>query len=281
MNFISDEELAQFVKEDSPYGDLTTWLQNPKETQARFKIYTREKIIVSAMDEVVRIAKLFGIEVVYAKASREIANEGETLLELKGEYIKLHQIWRSVQKLLEYSSKIATTTYKMVSLMKEVNPHCELLATRKTIPFAKHLCMRGVLDGGGLPHRLGLSETILFFPQHRILYKDFNEFLKAIKGVQLRSPEKRVAVESETFEEAKELLDAGIELLQIDKADPEILKKIVDYKNSNDAKAYILASGGIGLSNVKEYASSGVNGIVTSKIYCQGMVNLGSLMEKI
>lgn len=279
MIYFSDEELMRYVREDAPYGDLTTWLQNASSTKAKFKIYTRDDIVVSCMDEATRIATLLGAKVIFALPSGSHAKKGDILLKVEGSYGALHQIWRSAQNLLEFSCQIATVTHNMLLDIREVNPHCELLTTRKTFPFAKHFCIQSILAGGALPHRLGLSETILLFPQHRILYKNNKEFIKAVKDMQYRTPEKRVSVETETYEEACEFLDAGIELLQVDKAGPEALARIVNYKNEKGIKAYILGAGGINPENAKEYAATGIDGIVTSRVYSCGMANLGSKME--
>jgi molybdenum transport protein len=140
--------------------------------------------------------------------------------------------------------------------------------------------MKSILEGGAFPHRLGLSETILLFPHHRILYENQDQFLNAIKKLQERVPEKHVVVETSTFEEAKLLLDNKVTVLQVDKASPEVLEKIVAYKNSTNKDAKILAAGGIGLKNVHEYAKTGVDGIVTSAVYVAGMANIGSQMER-
>ncbi len=209
INF-SDEELMRYVREDAPYGDLTTWLQDAPSAEARFRIYTREPIIVSCIDEASRIATLLGTKVNFALPSRSQAKPKDVLFEAQGNYEALHQVWRSAQNLLEFSCQIATVTHNMLLDIREVNPHCELLTTRKTFPFAKHFCIQSILAGGALPHRLGLSETILLFPQHRILYKNKKDFIKAVKDMQLRTPEKRVSVETETYEAACEFLNAGI-----------------------------------------------------------------------
>ena len=58
----------------------------------------------------------------------------------------------------------------------EVNSNCELLGTRKNFPFAKKFCIKSIMSGGAMPHRLGLSETVLFFPNHRVVYEDKHDF---------------------------------------------------------------------------------------------------------
>jgi molybdenum transport protein len=277
----SDEELMRYVREDVPYGDLTTHLQDACNVKARLNIYTREPIVVACIEEASRIGELLGVQVRFAIRRGGFANANQTLLEFEGSYEALHHVWRSAQNLLEFSCKIATVTHDMVTKIGEFNPKCELLTTRKSFPFAKQFCIKSVMAGGGFPHRLGLSETILLFPQHRILYDTQDAFLSAVKRMQERAPEKHVAVETESLEEAKILLQNGVDLLQVDKASPKVLEQIVTCKDDLNPKAKILAAGGIGPKNVQEFAKTGVDGIVTSAVYAVGMANLGSVMERL
>jgi molybdenum transport protein len=55
----------------------------------------------------------------------------------------------------------------------------------------------------------------------------------------------------------------------------------VDYKNENFADVKLLATGGININNVEEYAKTQVDAIVTSSMYSCGMANLGSKISLI
>ena len=73
--------------------------------------------------------------------------------------------------------------------IERVNQKCELLTTRKTFPLSKRFCIKAAICGGATPHRLGLSETILFFDGHRIIYKNNEEFYEAVKNIKIYSSE--------------------------------------------------------------------------------------------
>lgn len=163
MNTISDNELLEYIKEDLPYFDLTTHLQQSVNKKARLEIFTREDIVVSCSEEAARIAQLLSCEVNFFLPSKSNIKKDEVLIQIQGDYNNIHQAYKLMQVLLEYSCKIATTTYEMTKIIKKENPNCELLTTRKSFPFAKRFCINSILNGGGMPHRLGLSETILFF----------------------------------------------------------------------------------------------------------------------
>lgn len=269
-----------YMKEDIPYFDLTTSLQKVSSNiRARLEVYTREEVIVSCSEEAKRIAELMGCEVHTCIPSRQAALKGETLLSISGAYETVHEVWRRVQILLEYSCRIATYTHQMRGEIVRVNPHCELLTTRKSFPFAKAFCIRSVLNGGGMPHRLGLSETVLFFSQHRILYQSNAAFYEAITQFKIKVPEKKIVIEAETFGDAMALMQKGADVIQVDKADPQTLQEVVDYRKAHFPDVKILAAGGVNRENAALYAGTGVDGIVTSAVYINGMADLGSCMS--
>ena len=132
------------------------------------------------------------------------------------------------------------------------------------------------MSGGAMPHRIGLSETILFFAHHRIIYESQNKFYESLKDIKYKAVEKKIVVESADFEDAKALMLHGADVLQIEKASPALLKQIIAYKNEHYQNVKILATGGIKKENVQDFALTGVDGIVTSALYSCGMADMGS-----
>lgn len=130
-----------------------------------------------------------------------------------------------------------------------------------------------------MPHRLNLSETVLFFEGHRILYKNSDEFYEDLKRIKRKIPEKKLNVESENLEDSINLMKIGVDVLQLDKIDFEELEKIIDYKNVNYPQVKILVAGGINLSNIEKYVSYKIDGVVTSSVYNCGMANISSKLE--
>lgn len=279
MYNLTDNELLQYINDDVPYFDLTTYLQDKNDKKASLSIFTREDIIVSCIEEAKRIAQLLNCEVTLNRTSKETLKAGDTILEFEGSYEDVHKAWRTCQILLEYSCKISTYTNNVKNKIEDVNSSCELLTTRKSFPFAKRFCIKAIMVGGAMPHRLGLSETILLFPQHRSVYESEKDFLGAIKSFKIKAPEKKIVVETESFDDAITLMENGADVLQVDKIDLNELKNIVEYKNEYFPNVNILAAGGINLNNVQEYAKTGIDGIVSSAMYNCGMANLGSKMK--
>jgi molybdenum transport protein len=273
---LSDQELLEYIREDIPYFDLTTHLLNVDHKQGVLEIKTRENITVACVEEAQRIGELLGCSAVRKVNSGSELEAGETLLELRAATDVLHQAWRVTQILLEYSCGMATAARKMVADVKEVNPKCEVFVTRKSFPFAKHFVMRSLISAGVLPHRLGLSESVLIFDNHRALYNTPEEFEAALPSIKERCVEKKLVVESESLEDAKKMLSLGADVIQMDKTTPEVLQELVEYKNQNYPNAKILAAGGINRKNAKEFAATGIDAVVTSSLYSAGLSDLTS-----
>ncbi len=276
---LTNQELEKYIQDDLPYFDLTTSLQNCNDTKAQIEVFTREDIIVSCSEEAAKIAELLNCKVEFFVKSKTKIEAGATILKFSGLYEDIHKAWRLTQILLEYSCKISTYAYEMKEKIEKLNPLCELLTTRKTFPFSKRFCIKAAFCGGAMPHRLNLSETVLFFEGHRILYKNNEEFYEDLKRIKTKILEKKLNVESESLEDSINLMKIGVDVIQLDKIDFEELEKIITYKNENYPFVKILVAGGINLTNIEKYASHKIDGVVTSSVYNCGMANISSRLE--
>ena len=276
---LSIQELEKYIQDDIPYFDLTTSLQNCNNTIAQIEVFTREDIIVSCSEEAAKIVELLNCKVDFFVKSKNKVEKDGTILKFSGLYEDIHKAWRLTQILLEYSCKISTYSYQMKEKIEKINPSCELLTTRKTFPFSKRFCIKAAFCGGAMPHRLNLSETVLFFEGHRILYKNNEEFYEDLKRIKIKIPEKKLNIESESFEDSINLMKIGVDVIQLDKIDFEELEKIITYKNKNFPTVKILVAGGINLTNIEKYASYKIDGVVTSSIYNCGMANISSRLK--
>ena len=276
---LSIQELEKYIQDDLPYFDLTTSLQNCNNAIAQIEVFTREDIIVSCSEEAAKIAELLNCKVDFFVKSKNKLEKDGIILRFSGLYEDIHKAWRLTQILLEYSCKISTYAHEMKEKIEKINPSCELLTTRKTFPFSKRFCIKAAFCGGAMPHRLNLSETVLFFEGHRILYKNNQEFYEDLKRIKTKIPEKKLNVESESFEDSINLMKIGVDVIQLDKIDFEELEKIITYKNENFPFVKILVAGGINLTNIEKYASYKIDGVVTSSVYNCGMANISSKLK--
>lgn len=275
---LNDAEISAFIAEDLPYFDLTTSLQGVHKN-AVLTILPREELIVSCSDVAARVARLLGCEAQICVPNSAVAAAKEPIIKINGSYDNVHKAWKLAQICLEYACKIATYARAMNEAAKSVNSKCEILATRKSFPFAKKFCLKAVLDGGCGVHRLNLSDSVLFFRNHIKAYDSYEEFLVQIPAFRAKAPERKIAVECENLDECEALLKAGADVVQCDKFTPEAVKRAVNLRDKIALNAILVASGGINLKNVREFASAGADALVTSAMYTQGMADITAVLE--
>ena len=273
---LSDAEIISYINEDVPYFDLTTSLQNI-DKNASLEIYSRDEICVSCVDVAASVARLLGCESEIFVQNSQICKAGDVIIKIYGSYEDVHKAWKLAQVALEYASAIATYTNKMVNATKCVNEKCEVLATRKSFPFAKKFCVKAVLEGGGGIHRLGLSDSILFFKNHMKAYGSFDKFLSHLPEFKAKMAERKVCIEAENLDEANKLLKVNCDVVQCDKFSPELIENVLSLRDEISPNTIILAAGGINLSNAKEYANA--DAIVTSAMYSKGVADISTRLE--
>jgi molybdenum transport protein len=278
--YIADETIDKFIKEDVPYFDLTTTLLSIGQEEGVISFTTREDAVLCGTEEVCRIFVKLGIEPTESKPSGTWICKGETFLSAKGLAESLHTAWRLSMNIIEYSSGIATRTKKLLDAIKSVNPAVELLSTRKLFPGTKELSVKAVLAAGVMPHRLGLSETILVFKQHLNFVGGLEPFLRNYQEIKQRACDKSIIVEVDTLQDAKLLSKAGVDGIQLDKLPPEALKNIVEEIRTINPNVKIIATGGITEDNVKEYAATGVDALSTSSVYFGKPIDISVKIDK-
>ena len=275
---ISDAEILAYIGEDLPYFDLTTSLQGIRKN-AVLTILPREDVTVSCVDVAAGIARLLDCEAQICVPNSAVAAAKEPIVKISGSYDNVHKVWKLAQICLEYACRIATYARAMNEAAKSVNPKCEILATRKSFPFAKKFCLKAVLEGGCGVHRLNLSDSVLFFKNHIKAYGSYEEFLAQISTFKAKAPERKIAVECENLDDCEALLKAGADVVQCDKFTPGAVKRAVDLRDKIAPNAALVASGGINLKNVREFAVTGADALVTSAMYTQGMADITAVLE--
>ena len=263
---IADSRLDFFMAEDVPYVDLTTLVLGIAAERGEMEYYSREKCVVAGIDEVERIARKQGCECERLHDSGDAVSAGETLLRVRGNAGDLHQVWKVGLNLLDHLSAVATKTRKMVDAVHAVAPDCEVLTTRKSMPGVKDLLTEAIIAGGAFPHRLGLSETVLVFDHHMEFMGGFDAFVEQLPRIRRRCVEKKLFVEA-TPEQARILVAAGVDGIQFDKVQPNALSDLVPELRACNPHVTLIAAGGINPANAAEYATTGVDGLVTTALF--------------
>ena len=260
---ISDARLDYFMTEDVPYIDLTSLVLGIGDAPGQMEYFSREACIVAGVGEVARLAKTAGCEVEVLHKSGDRIVPDEPILRVSGTAGNLHQVWKVGLNLLDHLSAVATKTRSMVDAVHEVNPSCEVLTTRKSMPGCKDLLVEAVMVGGAFPHRLGLSETVLVFDHHMKFLGGFDAFVERIPEFRRRCVEKKLFVEA-TADQARVLAKAGVDGIQFDKVAVDELAPLVDELRAIDPHVTLIAAGGINPQNAAAYAATGVDGLATT-----------------
>ncbi len=264
---IKNEDIENLINEDVPYIDLTCALLGINTQIATISYITREDGIVAGSEHVKQMFELEGITLTHIKPSGTRIAKGDTLISGQGPAAAIHTVWKIGQNVLDYCSGIASTTRKMVDICEASPRKIALLTTRKNIPGTKKLAISGIMAGGAMPHRLGLSETILIFEQHRQFFPDDAALSAKISEIKHLAVEKRIVIEADNLEEALRFADMGADIIQFDKVSVSDLLEAVPILRSRFPHLRILAAGGITLQNIHEFTTTDIDGIVTTAPY--------------
>jgi molybdenum transport protein len=276
--FFTMAEIDQFIKEDVPYMDLTAKILGIGAQQAKISYFTREQAVVCGTEEVGMIFERLNIKIESFMPSGSFIGPGKELVSGVGRADDIMTAWKVGQNILDNCCGIATKTHAMVTAAKAVNPDISILTTRKIFPGTKALAIKAAVTGGALPHRLGLSETVLIFRQHMDFIDSiggFEALLAKLPQLKAQSCGKKILVETSSFAEAEMLCNAGVCGIQFDKVKAQELKRVALRLKADFPHVTLLASGGINQGNVAEYASSGIDGIVTSSPYNAPPIDIG------
>jgi molybdenum transport protein len=179
----------------------------------------------------------------------------------------VHKAWRLVGALLEHASGISTRTWQLVQAARKVNPKIAVLTTRKMFPGAKRISIKAILAGGALPHRLGLSETILVFSEHVRFMGGLQAFLDQLDDLKIKASEKSIALEVHNLDDALMAARAGVDQLQMDKMPVDKATETVRRIREAAPHVKIAFAGGINAENGAAYASTGADMLVTTWPY--------------
>lgn len=279
--YISDRELEKLIEEDIAPIDLTSFVLGIGDDKTVISFSSRDKITLCGTEEVEGIFRKLGIETEFIMPSGIEVDKGVTFLRGVGKAKDVHKAWRTCSKILESFCGVATRTSHFVKAAKSGNSNVNIASTRKNMPGTKRMSIKAVMAGGAYPHRIGLSETILIFDEHIKLIGGMDKLIEKIPEIRLSSTEKKVAVEAHTHEDGIRLVEAGIDIIQLDKFKAEKLKKFVAEAKGINPKVVIVAAGNIRQDNVAEYGATGVDILATSALYFGKPADIKAEIEKI
>jgi len=258
---LTDEELFRLLNDDVQYGDLTTKTSGISQQTGRLEFRARQEMVVCAIEEATRLFTLNGATINLGCHSGQPVSKDFLLMEVHGTAQILHRVWKTAQVLIEWASGISTSSAAIVHAATPVTVAC----TRKNIPGTKALSVKAVRAGGATMHRLGLSESLLLFPEHLVYLDDAPADIVA--RIRRAEPEKKLVVEVANVTDAIIWAKAGAEVVQLEKFTPESVAECRSTLNRAGLQTLLAAAGGIRVDNAAAYASAGADFLVTSAPY--------------
>ena len=262
MNILADDILLRFLDDDAPCGDLTTATLGIGAKSGRFEFRARQAMRLCAVEEAARMCLLANVRPCLGAKSGEALVPGQLILVGHGDAAALHRVWKAAQVLIEWASGIASGTAEIVAAAGGVAVAC----TRKNVPGTKALSVKAVRAGGATMHRLGLSETLLVFPEHRLFLDEPPE--ATVARIRAQEPEKKIVVEVGDVESARRWGEAGADVLQLEKFTPAAVATCRAALPRDRRRLLLAAAGGVRADNAAAYVAAGADLLVTSAPYC-------------
>lgn len=238
--------------------DITTNSLIKKNKKISAEIIAKEGGIFAGLEEFQLLDKDLKIKVL--KNDGDEIKNGDVLLEIKGNGRKILERERTSLNLLQRMSGIATLTNE---LNKKLKNEVKLAATRKTL--WSFIDKKAVSIGGGLTHRLNLSDGVIIKDNHlKALNHNIEKALKLVKN-KSRYIEIEVENKRQAFITAKVIKELNnnnnLFAIMLDKIKPQEIKFVIEELKNKDLYDYVLleASGNINPNNLMEYADCGVD----------------------
>jgi molybdenum transport protein len=258
-------ELEALLFDDVPYGDLTTDALGIGAAAGTMTFTARAAMVLALAEDAAALIELAGCRVDLQARSGDALAPGVPILTAEGPAAALLRGWKVAQTLIEIWSGVASAARAIVEAAA-VAPHVTVACTRKNVPGTKRCAVAAIKAGGAVMHRLGLSETVLVFPEHRAFLGD--EPLEAVVSRLRRvAPEKRLVIEVNTVDAGLAAAAAGFDVIQAEKFVPADIAALVAGLVSTPRRPIIAAAGGIHAANVAAYAQAGADVVVTSSPY--------------
>ncbi len=250
------EDLLRFIREDAPWGDVTTDAVVPDIT-CRAAIRAKDRGIIAGLAEAQTLFEHFGVTVRARSADGRPATPGETLLDLAGPARAILLVERTALNIIGRMSGIATQTREAVDLVQGVSPDVRVAATRKTAPGLRALDKKAVVLGGGDPHRYTLSDMVLIKDNHLALVP----LPEAIRRAKEQSLYRVVEVEVGAAGDAIMAAGAGADIILLDNMTPgavfETVQALID--RGLRERVVLEVSGNVAGGDLARYAATGID----------------------
>ncbi|MEV5507563.1 carboxylating nicotinate-nucleotide diphosphorylase [Streptomyces orinoci] len=250
------EDLAHVaIEEDLDGGvDVTTVATIPEDAVCTGDFTAREAGTVAGLrvaEAIISVVCTDDFEVERHVEDGDRVEPGQKLLTVRTRTRDLLTAERSALNLLCRLSGIATATRAWADTLEGTG--AAVRDTRKTTPGLRALEKYAVRCGGGVNHRMSLSDAALIKDNHVVAAGGVAEAFRAVRE---RFPELPIEVEVDRLEQIPPVLAEGADLILLDNFTPEQTREAVELVAG---RAMLESSGRLTLDNARAYAETGVH----------------------
>ncbi|OKI07254.1 nicotinate-nucleotide diphosphorylase (carboxylating) [Streptomyces sp. CB02923] len=250
------EDIAHMaVEEDLDQGvDVTTVATVPEDAVCTGDFTARQAGTVAGLrvaEAVLSIVCTAEFEVERHVEDGDRVEAGQKLLSVTTRTRDLLTGERSALNLLCRLSGIATATRAWADALEGTG--AKVRDTRKTTPGLRALEKFAVRCGGGVNHRMSLSDAALVKDNHVVAAGGVAEAFKAVRD---RFPGVPIEVEVDRLDQIPPILAEGADLILLDNFTPERTRQAVALVAG---RAILESSGRLTLDNARGYAETGVD----------------------
>ena len=251
-----EELVTRALEEDLAGGvDVTSTATVPPALQGIAAFVPRQAGVVAGLGAALAVLDVVlrdDLEVRFLGRDGAPAVQGQAVLEVAGPVRALLTAERTALNLLCHLSGVATLTRAWVDAVDGTG--ARIRDTRKTTPGMRALEKAAVRAGGGVNHRMSLSDAALVKDNHVVAAGGVAAAFEAVRSA---FPGVPVEVECDTVDQVREVLAAGADLVLLDNMTPQQLTACVAL--CREQGVLTEASGGLSLGIAREVAETGVD----------------------
>jgi nicotinate-nucleotide pyrophosphorylase (carboxylating) len=255
-------------REDLPVGDVTASLLGLEQTRGEAFILCREDVCMSGCLWVPSLLQAFfdtfcgnhdqqpDLKVTPLAEDATRLVRGSSLYQLSGASNQMLAFERTFLNFLSRGIGIANQTHDLVQLVRATGSGTRVLDTRKTLPGYRFFDKYAVLCGGGMNHRMSLSDQVLIKENHIAKFSGVRAVLDRVSSGNIQGIP--VEIEVQNLDECREAIQTGCDIIMLDNFTPEQVAIACELEH---ASIQFEASGGITAKNIELYCQAGVDRI--------------------
>ena len=269
------------ITEDLAGGvDVTTVATVPEQQLSQLDLVARAQGVAAGIPVAALVFELVAaragnsVEVTQRAADADQLALGTALLTVRGRTRDLLTAERTALNLLCHLSGVATATSHWAKAL--AGSRTRVRDTRKTTPLLRALEKYAVRCGGGVNHRMSLSDAALVKDNHVVAA---GGVAQAFAAVREQFPGLPVEVEVDSLEQLDDVVEAGADLVLLDNFTPAQMSEAVARVGG---RVVLEASGGLTLVDAPAIAATGVDYVAVGALtHSAPVLDIGADLQSI